>query len=473
MKLTTTIGIQITNFYRQIYSYAKNWKRMGLIFAYFSIMIVLSLFGFFFFLEIVEIVTYKLGFAFQHLSAQSVSDAQFYEANQSVLSRFIQSPTVQIDMLILAITLILMFTLIYICAILLTTFTQNRFDQIIQKSNIATIAKKMLHLVGILLVLRILFFFITLDPTRANTSGVIFHTVSLFLLATIGMIYVLADKISLKYIFQKQWYNIIIAYALLIVTLFIQTHIPYYLLGNIIGTILDMIFLFIPLYIWILSCIAIIKNSQASHQMLIEVKTPKRIASILYFAFFCLIAVSIGMQLLDIEQIDASYKTVIFSDVAVENPFLELNITSQNDFVLIEFTDFYCPYCQQAQDLLPELINQSPEIDFVVRHFPLTSIHPGATLVAEYYECEKEFAQNTAELLQMKKKIFEQTNTGLIPDRRCNSDIVARDLAFARKVGLEGTPAFLFLPTRNATKAVIFYGVPTIGLLKIAKTEFA
>jgi Na+/H+ antiporter NhaA len=54
---------------------------------------------------------------------------------------------------------------------------------------------------------------------------------------------------------------------------------------------------------------------------------------------------------------------------------------------LVEYGDFECPYCGQAEPALRELMNQAGgELRFVFRHLPLTEVHPHAQLAAEAAE---------------------------------------------------------------------------------------
>jgi protein-disulfide isomerase len=50
---------------------------------------------------------------------------------------------------------------------------------------------------------------------------------------------------------------------------------------------------------------------------------------------------------------------------------------------LVEYGDFECPYCGQAEPAVRELIRASGELRFVFRHLPLTDVHPHAELAAE------------------------------------------------------------------------------------------
>jgi protein-disulfide isomerase len=56
--------------------------------------------------------------------------------------------------------------------------------------------------------------------------------------------------------------------------------------------------------------------------------------------------------------------------------------------VLIEYSDFQCPYCNLINPTLKRLVNESNgSIAWVYRHLPLTSIHPEARPSAIAAEC--------------------------------------------------------------------------------------
>ncbi|HEX8007423.1 MAG TPA: Na+/H+ antiporter NhaA, partial [Trebonia sp.] len=50
---------------------------------------------------------------------------------------------------------------------------------------------------------------------------------------------------------------------------------------------------------------------------------------------------------------------------------------------LVEYGDFECPYCGQAEPVVRELIRAYGELRFVFRHLPLSDVHPHAQLAAE------------------------------------------------------------------------------------------
>jgi Na+/H+ antiporter NhaA/predicted DsbA family dithiol-disulfide isomerase len=54
---------------------------------------------------------------------------------------------------------------------------------------------------------------------------------------------------------------------------------------------------------------------------------------------------------------------------------------------LVEYADFDCPYCGQAETVVRELLaNYGDDLRYVFRHLPLTDVHPYAQLAAEAAE---------------------------------------------------------------------------------------
>ena len=53
--------------------------------------------------------------------------------------------------------------------------------------------------------------------------------------------------------------------------------------------------------------------------------------------------------------------------------------------ILVEYGDFQCPYCGQAEPVVRELLSDA-DVRYVWRHLPLTDVHPRAQLAAEAAE---------------------------------------------------------------------------------------
>ncbi|SCD64414.1 sodium/proton antiporter, NhaA family [Streptomyces sp. DvalAA-14] len=53
---------------------------------------------------------------------------------------------------------------------------------------------------------------------------------------------------------------------------------------------------------------------------------------------------------------------------------------------VVEYGDFECPYCGQAEDVVRELLADFGDVRYVWRHLPLSDVHPHAQLAAEASE---------------------------------------------------------------------------------------
>jgi len=53
---------------------------------------------------------------------------------------------------------------------------------------------------------------------------------------------------------------------------------------------------------------------------------------------------------------------------------------------VVEYADFECPYCGQAEPAVRELLREHGDVRYVWRHLPLTDVHPHAQLAAEASE---------------------------------------------------------------------------------------
>jgi len=135
--------------------------------------------------------------------------------------------------------------------------------------------------------------------------------------------------------------------------------------------------------------------------------------------------------------------------------------------VMIEFTDFQCPYCSRHfAETFPQIVTDyvdSGQVRYVFMDFPLTSIHPQAPLAAEAARC----AGDQDAYLEMHRALFERQGdwcgrddagevfVGLAGElgldeatfRQClesgrHTAAVQTDLDQGIGLGINGTPAF-------------------------------
>jgi protein-disulfide isomerase len=131
--------------------------------------------------------------------------------------------------------------------------------------------------------------------------------------------------------------------------------------------------------------------------------------------------------------------------------------------VLLEFTDFECPFCgRHAQLVYPTLQREfvdSGKVRYVVRNLPLEALHRNALKSAEAAECSRE----QGKYWEMHDRLFtnqKSLDTASLIDHAGNIGLdktqfvsclengtmtakVREDLDEAKRLGLTGTPAFL------------------------------
>jgi protein-disulfide isomerase len=128
--------------------------------------------------------------------------------------------------------------------------------------------------------------------------------------------------------------------------------------------------------------------------------------------------------------------------------------------VLVEFSDFQCPYCAKAHTNVQEFISKrSADVTLVYKHLPLTQIHPEAqpaaqaswaaqqqnkfwefhdALFANQDKLGNEFYQETAKKLGLDLAKFDR-------DRQSPAakSAIEADVKLAQSLELNGTPAFI------------------------------
>lgn len=155
----------------------------------------------------------------------------------------------------------------------------------------------------------------------------------------------------------------------------------------------------------------------------------------------------------------------------------------ESKILLVEFSDFQCPYCAQAHKTLKQFMaKHKDEVTLVYKHFPLTSIHPQAMPAAtaawaaqqqgkfwEYQDAlfthQKQLGEplylEIAENLNLNLEKFkgDRQNRALASDRQSSTDkgekstpkgdrsdadtAIEKDIQLARRLGLSGTPFFV------------------------------
>lgn len=133
---------------------------------------------------------------------------------------------------------------------------------------------------------------------------------------------------------------------------------------------------------------------------------------------------------------------------------------------LVEYGDFECPHCGQAEPVIRELLADFGDLRYVWRHLPLTDVHPQSQMAAEASEAAADqgaFWQMRDLLithqteLTFKDLVRYAGQLGLDVERfsdalrtRRWSDRVAADVESADLSGVAGTPTFFINGQRQA-----------------------
>jgi len=139
------------------------------------------------------------------------------------------------------------------------------------------------------------------------------------------------------------------------------------------------------------------------------------------------------------------------------------NVTGRGSIVIVEFSDFQCPFCAKyAQETLPlvkrDLIEKG-RVKYAALQYPLENIHPLALEASEASEC----AARHGRFWEMHDQLFRNPtsldHTSLMTQARAigvdattfegcltSHDTLAKiraDQAEGKRLGVEGTPSFL------------------------------
>lgn len=133
---------------------------------------------------------------------------------------------------------------------------------------------------------------------------------------------------------------------------------------------------------------------------------------------------------------------------------------AESKIVLIEFSDYQCPYCAQAHKTLKQLMASHPgEFELVYKHLPLAPVHPEALPAAqaawaagqqgkfwEYHDAlfaqpdklGEEFYIDIAQKLNLDMEKFNSDRTS-----DASTAAIGQDIRLAEQLGLPGTPFFV------------------------------
>lgn len=145
--------------------------------------------------------------------------------------------------------------------------------------------------------------------------------------------------------------------------------------------------------------------------------------------------------------------------------------------VLIEFSDFECPFCAQAHGSIKEFMAKNGDkVTLAYKHLPLEQIHPQAIPAAQASWA----AQQQGQFWDYHDRLFENQNRlgdalyseiakdlGLDlekfeTDKASALEPIQTDLALAQQLGLNGTPFFI-LTSVETGKLETFSGALTLA----------
>ena len=144
---------------------------------------------------------------------------------------------------------------------------------------------------------------------------------------------------------------------------------------------------------------------------------------------------------------------------------------------VLEYGDFECPYCGQAEPVLRELLRDFGDVAYVWRHLPLNDVHPNAQRAAEAAEAAAEqgafwemhdLLLDHQDALAYRDLIGYAEQLGLDVERfeddlrtRMGAGHIAQDVDSADLSGVSGTPTFFVNEPRH-------YGAYDIATLSAA-----
>ncbi|MEJ1929042.1 thioredoxin domain-containing protein [Nostoc sp. NIES-2111] len=132
----------------------------------------------------------------------------------------------------------------------------------------------------------------------------------------------------------------------------------------------------------------------------------------------------------------------------------------EGKILLIEFSDFQCPYCAQASSVLKQFLSKhQQEVTLIYKHFPITSIHSEAMPAAkaawaaeqqgkfwEYHEAlfkqqkrlNEGLYRNIAKSLGLNIEKFDKDRLG-----EAANSAIQQDIDMVNQLGINSTPFFI------------------------------
>lgn len=80
--------------------------------------------------------------------------------------------------------------------------------------------------------------------------------------------------------------------------------------------------------------------------------------------------------------------------------------SASKDLELVEFADFECPHCKEAESTMTQLATDFPKARIVFQNYPLERIHPASLTAAEYGVCVNKMGGSNA-FFQFASAVFD------------------------------------------------------------------
>ena len=116
--------------------------------------------------------------------------------------------------------------------------------------------------------------------------------------------------------------------------------------------------------------------------------------------------------------------------------------SASKDLELVEFADFQCPHCKEAQANMDKLAEDFPKARIVFQIFPLASIHPESVFATEYGLCVNKLGGSAA-FFQFAAAVFDGQEGLATPDGATltlNSAVTKAGLEPAKVSACAATP---------------------------------
>jgi Na+/H+ antiporter NhaA len=158
-------------------------------------------------------------------------------------------------------------------------------------------------------------------------------------------------------------------------------------------------------------------------------------------------------------------KTIVDLAVPVDVERDHVRGPAEATVTLVEYGDFECPFCGQAERAVRELLADQGDLRYVWRHLPLSDVHPQAQLAAEAAEAagaQGKFWEMYDLLFAHPRKLLVRDLVGYanqlaLDSRRFREELrkrrfasrIAEDVQSADRSGVSGTPMFFINGRRH------------------------